>query len=90
MTPRTIRSHGFALLPVVLTLALLGVVTALLLESGAVEHGIRENRQRADALVYTAEAGYAHARALLASRSACSGLPTLPATSFAGGRTRPR
>ena len=62
MTPRTIRSHGFALLPVVLTLALLGVVTALLLESGAVEHGIRENRQRADALVYTAEAGYAHAR----------------------------
>lgn len=79
---RTTSSHGFALLPVVLTLALVGVVTALLLESGAIEQGIRNNRQSGDALGYAAEAGYAHARALLGSRSACSGLPTLPTTSF--------
>jgi len=73
---------GFALLPVVLTLSVIAIVTALLLEGGAVESSIGENRQRGDSLAYAAEAGYAHARALLGQRSGCAGLPSLPGTSF--------
>jgi type II secretory pathway pseudopilin PulG len=81
MTARR-RQPGFALLPVVLTLAVIAVVSAVLLERGAVESQIRDNRQRADSLTYAAQAGYAHARALLGRWSGCAGLPTLPATSF--------
>lgn len=74
---------GFALLPVVFALALLAIATALLLEAGGVEHGIDDNERRADALSYAAEAGYAHAKALLARQGGCSGLPSVPATAFA-------
>ena len=75
---------GFALLPVVFAAgARSASSTALLLESGAVEHGIAITGSAGDALGYAAEAGYAHAKALLGSRSGCSGLPTLPTTSFA-------
>jgi hypothetical protein len=65
-----------------LTLAVIAIATALLVEGGAVEGGIGESRQRADSLTYAAEAGYAHARALLSRWSGCAGLPTLPATPF--------
>jgi hypothetical protein len=78
------RARGFALLPVVFALALLAVVIALLLERGGVEHGIADNRQRADALGYVAEAGYAHAKALLARQGACAGLPAVPSTPLGG------
>jgi hypothetical protein len=65
-----------------LALAVIAIVTALLLEGGAVESRIGDNRQRADSLTYAAQAGYAHARALLGGWSGCAGLPTLPATAF--------
>lgn len=83
MKRKPTRDPGFALLPVVLLLSLLGITVALLLEGSTVEHGIVDNRQRADSLGYAAEAGFAHVQALLDRSSGCAALPTLPATTLA-------
>lgn len=79
MNPRRAIS-GFVLLPVVATLVLVGVMTALLLERGGTIGSVTVARRDSDALAYAAEAGYAHARTLLGTWGGCTDPADLPNT----------
>ncbi|CAN5167540.1 hypothetical protein BH24PSE2_BH24PSE2_14560 [soil metagenome] len=67
------------MLPVVLTLTLLALVTALLLENSGTGGSVTAAQQQSDALAYAAAAGFEHARTLLET-SGCLGAAALPAT----------
>lgn len=73
------NASGFVLLPVILTLALLAVVTALLLERGGIGSSVAAAQQQSDALAYAAEAGFNHGRALL-EQNGCLTASTVPDT----------
>lgn len=73
------KASGFVLLPVILTLALLAIVTALLLEHGGTGGSVAAAQQQSEALAYAAEAGFNHGRALL-EQNGCLSAMALPDT----------
>ncbi|MGH8496719.1 MAG: DNRLRE domain-containing protein [Gammaproteobacteria bacterium] len=72
-------TSGFVLLPVILTLALLAVATALLLERAGTGGGVATARQQSDGLAFAAEAGFQHGRELL-EQNGCLTATTVPDT----------
>ena len=75
------RPAGFALIPVVLALSLIGAIAFLLTRLGAMEVGLEASSLAVDQARYVAEAGFQHERWRL-NQANCSGYTNLPSTPF--------
>jgi Tfp pilus assembly protein PilX len=77
--------RGFILIPVLLTLTVIGVIAFLLNREGGMNANIAGGEGRLDQARYVAEAGLRHTQWLMSQNTSCTGYTDLQATTFADG-----